>query len=339
MQKQTHTTRTLRTPPLPTLCAPRSPQSRGNFNFNLNFSLSLLIFLAAAVAAAVVLAHPSVMSAASPFTEAKSPSRGSSVLQTSAPPRGWVDEGPLGTLKVDPGAPAPTPPPLLHFRVLLRQNRAQLDAVFQDVSDPRSAKYGHHLTADQVRELVSPSLEDQHRVAKWLRHGLRQEEDEEDELHVQSLGDAIAVDNAAPKAVERLFGCVVHRFREEEPAAAVRSLQEGGAPRVVHRCVGAVRIPSELEGLVTGTQGLVDFPLRGIRTGPHPHPFRPHEDERQPQPGAQPTNPSLSTLLPQRHNPIPLHQGIAHPHTTLRSVDQLRHVAQEFDREQLERRR
>ena len=280
----------------------------------------------------------------------------------------------------------------------------------------RSSKYGRYLTADQLRELVSPPAEEQARVVRWLRRSLSLPA-----AAVVSHGDHVQVAGAAPAAVARTFGCAVHRFRFSEPQsqsqrhwprqAEPRTGAAGAAnpadqppppaPRYLLRCVGDVTVPAKFGGLVTGTLGLVEFPPQ-FHGGPFPHPQPsdlqpaeplPHQPQPQsqlpadqqsrvdPQPQAeprpqaddsrsrqrsghdqalgqgrdqadpaaegqgegQPQQQADATVADHDHDPAgpagpAARRPLAHPPITFRTPEQLRRVALQFEREQLQRR-
>ena len=50
-----------------------------------------------------------------------------------------------------------------------QQNLDKLHDTFMDVSDPDSPSYGHHLSNEEVHELVRPSKEDSNAVETFLR--------------------------------------------------------------------------------------------------------------------------------------------------------------------------
>ncbi|NXE70412.1 TPP1 peptidase, partial [Calcarius ornatus] len=79
----------------------------------------------------------------------------------SVPP-GWAHAG-----RVDPGQP-------VQLTFALRQRgAARLAHLVQDVSDPRSPRYGQYLTLEQLRDLVQPSPATLMTVLKWLQgHGV-----------------------------------------------------------------------------------------------------------------------------------------------------------------------
>jgi len=69
--------------------------------------------------------------------------------------------------RADPNEP-------LKMTIAVRQtNIGKLEAIFESVSDPRSASYGKHLTNDQVQELVAPTPKSISLITDWLiEHGI-----------------------------------------------------------------------------------------------------------------------------------------------------------------------
>ena len=180
-------------------------------------------------------------------------------------------------------------------------------------------------------------------------------------LVVESQGDYIQVHNAAIPAVERTFGCEMHRFREAPPPQSTSPLAPAPAaftPRVLLRCAGEVSVPAEFAGLVTGVSGLAEFPPL-LHGGPHPHPARLPIVQPQHAPSSSSSSSSQPITIPVAFDQTAAEKGAAegvsapgvaapaaaaatptpvqhpfHPHQTLRTVEQLRHVALEFEREQ-----
>ncbi len=102
----------------------------------------LLLFL-------LLLALLDSMSAAS-AADSTAP-HGTVALQQSTEPRGWTDEGPVLPLSASaegasssvassPDAAASAKDLQMSFRLLLMQNKEQLQKVFEEVSDPVRAK-------------------------------------------------------------------------------------------------------------------------------------------------------------------------------------------------------
>lgn len=63
---------------------------------------------------------------------------------------------------------------LLHITIAIKQrNVDQLEHLLSVVSDPKNSAYGHHLSYEQVNDLVAPSSKSIHAVMNWLStHGV-----------------------------------------------------------------------------------------------------------------------------------------------------------------------
>jgi tripeptidyl-peptidase-1 len=85
---------------------------------------------------------------------------------------------------------------------LKQQNLEQLETVLLEVSDPMSAKYGHHLSRDEVNALVAPTVDDVSAVLNWL----------EGVGEVQEHSDFITCVTNVSQA-ESLMGGEYHEFR------------------------------------------------------------------------------------------------------------------------------
>ncbi|KAI0642667.1 family S53 protease [Trametes meyenii] len=79
--------------------------------------------------------------------------------------RSQVDTLPRGFSYVGKAATEKT----LNLRIALVQNNASgLESALYDVSDPKSANYGNHLSKAQVEAMVAPSAESVQKVKAWL---------------------------------------------------------------------------------------------------------------------------------------------------------------------------
>ncbi|NXG55454.1 TPP1 peptidase, partial [Hemiprocne comata] len=122
----------------------------------------------------------------------------------SVPP-GWTHTG-----RVDPGHPV-----ALTF-ALRQQGRGRLAQLVNAVSEPRSPRYGHYLSLEQLRDLVQPSPTTLLTVLKWLQgHGVR------------SCGSVVTLDflecHMPASMAERLLpGTEFHRYVRGQ-RSAVRS--------------------------------------------------------------------------------------------------------------------
>ena len=94
------------------------------------------------------------------------PSPAMLVKESVAAPRGWMRRGDV---------PAGTTIPLSF--ALKQRGAAELEAALLAVSDPASARYGQHLTRDDVAALLAPAPEAQQAVRRWMAsHGIEESE-------------------------------------------------------------------------------------------------------------------------------------------------------------------
>ena len=95
---------------------------------------------------------------------------------------------------------------LVHFRVAVHQSGIQeLEDVVLAVSDAASARYGQHLSLDEVQQLLAPPPESLKTVRSWLREGgVRQ-------MQESSNGDFIEALLPAAK-IESLLQTTLYRY-------------------------------------------------------------------------------------------------------------------------------
>lgn len=84
------------------------------------------------------------------------------VKERHAVPRAWTENG------------APDKSQLLNLQIGLKQrNEGVIERQLMEISDPQHSRYGKHLTASEVHDLVMPSDETVGLVQGWLReHGI-----------------------------------------------------------------------------------------------------------------------------------------------------------------------
>ncbi|POR31940.1 Uncharacterized protein TPAR_07845 [Tolypocladium paradoxum] len=113
-------------------------------------------------------------------------------------PRDWVRVGPV---------------PATHrvrLQIGLKQNGfEELERQLWEISDPFHARFGQHLTADQVHALIQPSDDTLITVIDWLGdHGIREEE-----LEFSSARDWIIVPSLPISTAESLLQASYHVYR------------------------------------------------------------------------------------------------------------------------------
>ena len=82
------------------------------------------------------------------------------VKEHRAAPPGWTANGEVQDSEI------------IQLQLALRQG-GDIESHLQEVSDPRHARYGHHLSAAEVHDLITPSVDTIHLVETWLaEHGI-----------------------------------------------------------------------------------------------------------------------------------------------------------------------
>jgi tripeptidyl-peptidase-1 len=146
------------------------------------------------------------------------PSPAMLVKESVAAPRGWVRRGDV---------PAGTTIPLSF--ALKQRGAAELEAALLAVSDPASARYGQHLTRDDVAALLAPAPEAQQAVRRWMAsHGI-----EEDVEARSYAGDWIRARVPVEKARDMLDADFAVWARDGDERQIVRALQYS-LPRELH---------------------------------------------------------------------------------------------------------
>jgi subtilase family serine protease len=132
------------------------------------------------------------------------------------------------------GSPRATQP--LHFNVVLRlHHAAKAEAVARAVSDPRSARYGHYLTAKRFNSRFAPRAGQVRSVQSFLR------------------GQGVTVDGVAPgNRWVSATGTVAQVQRAF--ATTLRTYSYRG--RTLRASTGALSIPATLRSAVLGVLGV-----------------------------------------------------------------------------------
>ena len=97
--------------------------------------------------------------------------------------------------------------------MLTNANEDTLLDTFHAVSDPRNARYGDHLTQDQVTDLVAPPARNLAAVINWLQT------EAPTKLDVGAHADSVEVELACP-AAERLLDTELFHFKHTEKTHA-----------------------------------------------------------------------------------------------------------------------
>ncbi|KAF2476738.1 tripeptidyl-peptidase 1 precursor [Lindgomyces ingoldianus] len=166
--------------------------------------------LSAAIAAQAVFASP--IRSRSPYV----------VKETHNPPREWTR---LERAKGDH---------VVQLQIGLKQgNWDELERQLYEVSDPDHERYGKHLTAEEVNELVQPSNETIDLVREWLH------ENGISEMGYSSAKDWIIV-HLPVEFVERLLDTEYHNYKHEDGHIVARTTH-WSLPRHLHSHIDAIQ--------------------------------------------------------------------------------------------------
>lgn len=151
----------------------------------------------------------------------KSPRSSYAVKEYHPVPRGWTRVGEAG--KSD----------RVHLTIgLKQQNQGAIEEHLLQVSDPSHARYGQHLTAAEIADIVRPSQETQDLVKSWLEeHGIQG-------VH-NAAKDTIHVLVPIEKA-EELLQTSYSVFEHEDGSTLARA-PEWSLPRHLHEHIDVVQ--------------------------------------------------------------------------------------------------
>ncbi|KAK0336233.1 hypothetical protein LTR91_005266 [Friedmanniomyces endolithicus] len=123
---------------------------------------------------------------------------------------------------------------VLNMQIGLKQsNRDVLEQHVIEVSDPGHARYGQHLSAEEVNALVAPAADTLHLVTKWLReHGIT-------EPQLSPAKDWIHVAIPVAKA-EELLNTTYSHFKHVDGSDVVRTA-EWSLPEHLHEHVDVIQ--------------------------------------------------------------------------------------------------
>jgi len=123
------------------------------------------------------------------------------LFQSVTPPRGWDHIG---------RAPSSH---IIQLRIALPQLRfLELERHLAEISDPSHARYGAHLSKEEVEELVAPHPSSVDAVYEWLSsHGIQREA-----CYRSPAGDWVTVHVPVARA-EKMLGTVRHSLAHPRP--------------------------------------------------------------------------------------------------------------------------
>lgn len=130
-----------------------------------------------------------------------------------------------------------------YFRgyVALKERSEGLKAVqaaVEAASDPRNPRYGHHLTMEQVHELVAPEEVDVQRVVEWLEMAGAEK------VEVVRPSRSWIRFTAHSSVMSAMVSCQLRYFTPTEP-------QKNGKTKVIQRCAdGAYSVPAHLDDII-----------------------------------------------------------------------------------------
>jgi subtilase family serine protease len=131
---------------------------------------------------------------------------------------------------------------LVTFYVALHQrNIPELERVALEVSDPRSPRYGKHLTNRQVLDIVAPPKEDHDAVVNWFRDNMPG-------ARIQSFEDALKI-TAPAASVNRALKTTIYAWQHKK--TGIRTL----------RMFGGFTIPEAVKDKIYMIVGLTTFPF------------------------------------------------------------------------------
>ncbi|KAF2020370.1 subtilisin-like protein [Aaosphaeria arxii CBS 175.79] len=167
--------------------------------------------LSAALAAQASLATP--LRSRSPY----------SVKETHIPPHGWEK---LNRAAGDR---------YIQLEIALKQsNFAELERHLYEVSDPEHERYGQHLSADEVNELVKPTKKTSDLVHEWLyENGI-------EDLHYSAAKDWITI-HVPVELAERLLDTEYHNYKHVDGNKVVARTTSWSLPRHLHNHIDAIQ--------------------------------------------------------------------------------------------------
>jgi tripeptidyl-peptidase-1 len=146
-----------------------------------------------------------------------------SVKERHAPPRAWANIGPASETET------------VNLKIGLKQsNEGTIEQHLLQVSDPSHSRYGQHLSADEVHDIVRPSDETLRLVSDWLASN-----DVTDFSHSPSK-DWISV-TLPLKKVEGLLQTKYYLFEHSRDGTTVARAPEWSLPLHLHDHIDVVQ--------------------------------------------------------------------------------------------------
>ncbi|KIV96861.1 hypothetical protein PV10_00676 [Exophiala mesophila] len=132
---------------------------------------------------------------------------------------------------------SPSSDHMISLSLGLTQSRfEELEKHLYEVSDPFHARYGQHLTAKQVHDLVKPSEEATHEIHKWLHsHGI-----EPDQLKYSPAKDWISITLPLSK-VEELLDTKYFVYQHNVDGSILIRTEGYSLPRYLHKHVSTIQ--------------------------------------------------------------------------------------------------
>lgn len=147
---------------------------------------------------------------------------------------------------------------VMNLKIALKQSQFdELERHLYEVSDPFHERYGQHLSAEEVNELVKPTDETTALVREWLReHGI--------ESWVQSSPAGDWVDVRLPvKAIESLLNTEYHVYRHVDGTEMIRTT-EFSLPQHLHEHIRTIQPTNSfmrMKGMAPVPKETIEFNL------------------------------------------------------------------------------
>ncbi|KAL1796187.1 hypothetical protein ACET3X_004727 [Alternaria dauci] len=141
----------------------------------------------------------------------------------------------------------------IQLQIGLKQGRfEELDRHLREVSDPDHMRYGQHLSADEVDELVAPSSETHDLVHEWLREsGI-----DSDAVGYSSAKDWVIV-HLPIETVESLLDTEYHTYKHRDGSIVARTTA-WSLPRHLHAHIDTIQPTTSFFHIATNEATFVD---------------------------------------------------------------------------------
>ena len=196
------------------------------------------------------LATVNILLAAISITSAspRSPRSPFVVKERHAVPHGWVEAGLVDKSET------------IHLQIGLRQGTEDgVEQHLQEISDPSHARYGQHLTANEVRSLIAPTEETVELVKAWLS------DYEIADYYFNPSKDWVSVSVSIEKAEQMLdtsFSSYTH-----DDGSTLNRVSKWSLPAYLHEHIDVVQPTTSFFWRRAKTQVLTDLTM-GEQTGP-----------------------------------------------------------------------